>query len=240
MNQATMALLAGGVAALLSLAAPRLTQAMAADNPLQAPDSSAPAAEPAEPAAPTQPAMPVAAPPALDTQPAKAADPPAKAAGRPLDLGIIFNINNPLQNLESYQGGLGIKAMFGEHAVRTLVNISFDSTAGSFAVNLGAAYEYHLFPEPVSPYLGLAAKAGYMRQDSNVAVVPISAGAVLGAEIFILDFLSVFAEYEVSFSASWLTDLTSSVTTTNYWLSTGLGNDGKIGIVLYFQRARKG
>jgi hypothetical protein len=67
-----------------------------------------------------------------------------------------------------------------------------------------------------------------------------STGAVLGVEVFILEYLSFFAEYSLSYEGSISTSSTSDDGTVtdidpvyDYSIDTGMGNEAKIGIVIY-------
>ena len=65
-------------------------------------------------------------------------------------------------------------------------------------------------------------------------------GAVLGVEFFILEFLSIFAEYNLSFNgtiSSTSTSVAGNVTKTNpelnFTIDSGIGNNSSLGIVIY-------
>ncbi len=151
-----------------------------------------------------------------------------------MEAGIIFDMDTPLHGLESYQGGLGARLSFYPSAVRALVDLQYTSTSGSLAVNLGAVYEYHFLPSPVSPYVGLSLGIGYLQQQPTALLVPLSAGVVVGAEVYVLDYLSVFAEYGISLDYTQVTDLQAQSTSTSWTVGTGMGNGGMIGVTLYF------
>jgi hypothetical protein len=68
--------------------------------------------------------------------------------------------------------------------------------------------------------------------------VNFSLGAIAGVEIYVLDFLSVFAEYTLVAVLSNATDLQTSQNTFNYLINTGVGNSAEIGIVIYFVRSQ--
>jgi hypothetical protein len=153
---------------------------------------------------------------------------------RHTDAGIIFNMSSPLNGLESYQGGLGAKLSFYPSAVRAGVNLQYASTSNSFSLTLGAVYEYHLLPAPLSPYVGVSAGLGYVSQQPTATLFPVSVGAVMGIEMHVLDNLSIFAEYSVSLAFTVITDLQSQATSTSVSLGTGMGNLGMLGVVVYF------
>ena len=56
-------------------------------------------------------------------------------------------------------------------------------------------------------------------------------------EVFLFDFLSVFAEYSLAADFTLTTNLQTAQTTFDYLVDTRMGNDSKLGIVLYFMRA---
>jgi hypothetical protein len=155
----------------------------------------------------------------------------------PADLGIIFSTGNILLDLESYQGGLGAKIGWGNLCLRGVFDFLVNGASRSFSLNIGAAGEYHLAPAgPISPYIGGNAQIGYMYQGAVLSAFPFSVGAVAGVEVFIFDFLSVFAEYCLAFDFTVTTDLQTSQTTFDYLVDTRMGNSSKLGIVIYFKR----
>jgi hypothetical protein len=164
--------------------------------------------------------------------------------------GFIFNASNLLLDLSSYQGGVGGKLDFGDYALRGLFsfeleNSQTDSTENDVDMTLGVAAEFPFFDGRVSPYWGgfidgtvTSEKTESAAGDvSSILVLSGSLGPLLGAELMIFDFLSVFAEYQLGFGISRTTTedeaTGSSDETTNYNLSTQLGNAGSLGIVIY-------
>jgi hypothetical protein len=159
---------------------------------------------------------------------------PAKA---PVDVGIIFNANDLLLGLEGYQGGIGAKVGWGKVSIRGLFDFTVNQSDKAFGVNLGVAGEYHLVPGPISPYVGASLGGGYVTQSSVSTAVSFSLGAIAGVEVFIADFLSVFAEYTLAANFTHTTDLQTSQSTSDYLISTGMGNNAKLGIVIYILRS---
>ena len=78
-----------------------------------------------------------------------------------------------------------------------------------------------------------------MRQENVVSTTRFSLGAIAGVEYFPFEFLSVFAEYAVAADFTITKDLQSSQTTFDYLIDTRMGNDSKLGIVIYLMRAMK-
>ena len=114
----------------------------------------------------------------------------------------------------------------------------------------GIAVEWHLYrTSRVTPYFGLLANIEYNKIKTVVDdeswtqlnTIPISVGGMFGIEFFLLEFLSVFVEYNLAFSIDYAhltgSDLPDSEAEIDYSLETGLGNSGMIGIVIYFQPA---
>jgi hypothetical protein len=159
---------------------------------------------------------------------------PAKG---PYDLGIIFNASDLLLNLESYQAGFGVKFGMDKFCIRGLFDFAANGSANALGVDLGATAEYYLVPGPISLYIGGLVSGGYIVAGSTSSTVSFSLGAIAGVEVFIMDFISVFAEYELAADFSNTTDLQSSQSTFDYLVSTRMGNNAKLGIVIYFMRS---
>jgi hypothetical protein len=164
-------------------------------------------------------------------------------------LGLIFNASNILMDIESYQAGIGVKLRSGNSAFRFLADGFFTNSSMTMSVDFGVAYEYHLASARVSPYVGGFAAVGYTSQKTTVDAdnwtqntsTPISAGVLLGAEVFVTDFLSLFAEYQV---AADITQTNVKISTdgtvaddpqNSFVFDTGIGNGSKIGIVIYLK-----
>jgi len=168
--------------------------------------------------------------------------------------GIIFNVNDILLDIESYQGGIGLKRYTSDSfAYRVSIDFSYTNDANSILVALNNTFEYHLVSGRVSPYLGAFFNIEYAAYKNTtdaenwtkVVSVPVSVGPVFGVELNIFEFLALFAEYGVSFAYTSVKTTTSvsSVESvekeTNFSINTGLGNEAKIGVVIYFNRIEK-
>jgi hypothetical protein len=160
---------------------------------------------------------------------------PAKG---PADIGVIFNTDGLLLGLKDYQAGVGLKIGWGKVGLRGLFAFTINGSSQTFAGDLGLTVEYHLVPGPVSPYVGASITGGYITQTNISSTLSFSAGAVAGVEVFILDFLSVFAEYSLVASLTNTTDLQSTQSTFDYLVNTAMGNSAQIGIVIYFMRSQ--
>jgi hypothetical protein len=76
----------------------------------------------------------------------------------------------------------------------------------------------------------------------KVKSIPISVGPVLGVEVAISPFFTIFAEYGVTIEYIQTTVTQYTDTTeiqdkeSNFNVNTGLGNEAKLGVVIYFNR----
>ncbi len=152
------------------------------------------------------------------------------------DFGLIFNSSNILLDLESYQAGLGAKIAWGSMALRGNCDLLFNGSTQSFSVNVGTAFEFHPMTAAISPYIGAFAQVGYMSQPEITTAIPFSGGVIAGVEVFLFDFLSIFAEYAFAADLLLTTNLTTETTVFDYIIDTRMGNNSMIGIVLYFSR----
>ena len=169
------------------------------------------------------------------------------------DIGVIFNTDDLLLDFESYQGGMGLKIADDKNAYRLLVDAFYSTASESIALTLGAAYERHFVQGRISPYVGGHLTAGYASTTteaspdvwSKTTSFPMAIGGVFGVEVFLVRFLSLFAEYNLSVSLDYVETedsnlgVTSSESTFDWTLDIGSGNQSKIGIVFYFQMDRK-
>jgi len=169
--------------------------------------------------------------------------------------GIIFNVDDILLDIESYQGGIGVKHYFNEKfAYRGSIDFSYIDSSSSLTLNLGNSIEKHLLTGRVSPYIGAFLDIGYIHfkstdeasgVETEVTSIPLSIGPLIGVEVFVLDFVSLFAEYSLSASYSKTkTEQTAAGVTTSdkdsdFSIEAGIGNESKIGIVVYFNTLKK-
>ena len=151
----------------------------------------------------------------------------------PIDVGLIVNSKDLFLNLDSYQGGIGAKISWGSLGFRCLLDFLVNGSDESFALNAGVAVEYHLGAERLSPYVGGFFAAGYMQQASVLTAVPLSFGALAGVEIFLVDFISVFVEYNIAVDVTFMQNPVGTPTTTTYLIEPRLGNNSEIGITIY-------
>ena len=78
---------------------------------------------------------------------------------------------------------------------------------------------------------------GYETQANVSSTLNFSLGAVAGVEVFIADFLSLFAEYTLEADFDNTTDFQTSQSTFDYLISTKMGNNAQIGVVVYLMRS---
>lgn len=167
----------------------------------------------------------------------------------PATMGFILNAPNLLLDVDAYQGGLGLKFRSPRAGLRLLASLGYESGAGAFETGFGLTYERPFFTGRVTPYWGLAAGLGFESErveadednSTQVQVFSLEAGGVLGAEVLVVDFLSVFAEYQLGFGLA-STAIEQRVdgeleeaSSRNVFFGAGMGNKGAIGIVVYLR-----
>jgi hypothetical protein len=147
-------------------------------------------------------------------------------------LGLIFNLGAPLITVGDYadnvQGGLGLKLWLKEKlALRGLLDVTYvndsELDTSDFFLGVGACLEYHFLPRKVSPYAGLL--GGTRIQTGTDNDLDLYAGGVVGAELFILDYLSFYAEYS----------LLVSINEPVFSIDLGMGNASQVGVIIYLQ-----
>ena len=163
--------------------------------------------------------------------------------------GLIFNTSNLLLDLNAYQGGAGVKLLYSEHALRFSAGAGYIGADSRLEITAGAVYEKPFYTGRVTPYWGGVLLAGYSREgaenDSDyweiIQGFEASLGGILGVEFFLMDYLSVFAEYELAAGLAWSQvsrnaggTLTKNGTT-NFTAATGLGNNASLGVVVYLK-----
>lgn len=154
-------------------------------------------------------------------------------------LGVIFNTPNILLELDEYQrAGVGLKGFWGDLAVRGLLGLNLDTGRDRFGYTVGSALEYHVLPGRVSPYLGGGLILGWERDDmgpTTLTTFDIGIGPLFGVEFTLTEGLSVFAEYILELRAAYVDGgPMADRDGWNYFLGTELGNQGSLGIVVYF------
>ena len=179
------------------------------------------------------------------------------AAGEDIKpFGIIFNTGSILLELESYQTGIGDQTGVGIKIPGDTVHMRYSgeiyaaNNNSTIHFGLGATLEKHFRPGQVSPYIGGFAHASFFHDSDKEepeddtwkrhVTVPLSVGGLLGIEYFLLDNLSVFAEYALAVEVDIHVNTTSTAgivepleTYSDIRIDSRLGNNSKIGIVIY-------
>ena len=174
-----------------------------------------------------------------------------KPATGPRDLGIIFNTNDILLDIESYQGGLGAKIGLDKWTLRLMVDFRFNKGINPFYLSLGGVLEKQILPGPVSVYWGPSLDTGFSIltdkiDDDNwnqyITLELASLGGLFGIELFVFESLSIFVEYNLALTLGVNIDRVSvagsvsSLKEFTYTFNLGLGNNAMFGIVFYLTR----
>lgn len=146
-------------------------------------------------------------------------------------VGLIFNLSSLLVDIidehsDNVQGGLGLKMWLGQKtALRGICDFfhlrdsDLDVTDTTFGIS--AALEYHFLERRVSPYAG--GIAGTRISTGTTNNLALYFGALLGAEIDIIENLALFGEY----------NLLLTVDEPQFAIDLGIGNNAQIGIIVY-------
>ena len=155
-------------------------------------------------------------------------------------IGVVFNAPSILLEIDRYQkAGVGLKSVWGQRALRSVVGIEATGS-DSFRGTLGTTFEYHPVAGRASPYLGGSLVLSYEKEDvgdTEWTEFGVSIGPVLGVEFTLVEGAAVFAEYTLSFDG--VRTGSGDDQTWNYLFGTRLGNQGSIGIVVYFPGFRR-
>lgn len=168
------------------------------------------------------------------------------------DLGVIFNTDNLFFDLESYQGGVGIKLAGEDLTYRAIVDMYTSTVADASSFGVGVGVEYHFEQGRVSPFAGGLLSSFYTRaEDGSTSDLVISSrtfeialGGLFGVEVYLTRFLSLFVEYDLSltYDSTKITEELAGEKTSEYtrdWtFDLGIGNQSKLGVVFYFYRDR--
>jgi hypothetical protein len=146
-------------------------------------------------------------------------------------LGIIFNVPNILMGVgdssDAFLAGLGLKYWIGDKAaLRALLEFSLDNPGAGTTTTVfgvGGAFEYHFIKGKVSPYTGANLGLQVTSVTGAATDLTLFLGGILGAEVRVLDYLGMFAEYNLR--------LTFNEPALN--IDLALGNGGSLGVILY-------
>ena len=168
--------------------------------------------------------------------------------------GLIINLVGSGLGIESYEGGVGFKF----HGLGTWLRVGADLLYRHpmAAITIGASGAMEIHPVElgrISPYYGLygrlsinSVRTGSGDTWSDSFTIPLSGGPIAGVEVFATPFLSFFAEYAVTaqltanVSRSSSGGSVASNTDFDAALLAGLGNGGKVGVVVYFPWGSEG
>ncbi|WP_028974593.1 outer membrane beta-barrel protein [Spirochaeta cellobiosiphila] len=172
-----------------------------------------------------------------------------------IETGFLFSTSDISLDLEGYEGGLGIKWLYENMALRTSAHLLLDySTDNDPGISeqgwgLGTTFEWHFKEGRVSPYTGFGLcydhSSEKIQTDSTNwtedIMDKVTFGPILGGELTVLDNVSLFAEYQLAMIFEWPTKKTTTDNNTKttkedegWLLDLGLGNQGMLGIVIYF------
>ena len=174
------------------------------------------------------------------------------------DKAFIFSVPSILLDISEYNGGLGLKAGKDHWAVRAMADITAkdDGTEPSvFAWGTEGAFQWYLHPLSgdrrfkAFPYTGAAfgisgssetieIDGGDWTRDDLLA---LEFGPFLGVEFFLLENVSLFAEYQLKGMAGWPSVTThvdgedNTVSDDLAWsVDMSLGAGGKLGLCVFF------
>lgn len=145
------------------------------------------------------------------------------------DLGLIVNIIDPFHLAgagDGVQTGLGMKLWLNDRGVlRGLLALGFQSDGVTTDMGFGVsvAYEQHLSTGKVSPYVG--GIVGTALQLGTVQNLALYLGALLGAEVQVMERVAIFAEYELLFRMD----------EPDFFIDLGIGNNAQLGVIIYLQ-----
>lgn len=176
-------------------------------------------------------------------------DPATDDASSEWTTGLVFATDSILLDISSFNGGVGIVRRSDDTAIRATVGLLGTNRFDTLSTQLGFWYMKYLNTGRVSPYWNVFAKTETLSRTEEIdaenwtrdSSLSFGGGLSLGVEFFLLDFLSLFAEYSLSAGLSGtraVTSVAGEVTQEDYtWVysvSTDIANAGAIGIVVYF------
>lgn len=171
--------------------------------------------------------------------------------------GFIFNADNIFLDLEESHGGVGFKVRdvdlgFMDINIRAGLGMDFIDGTDVYNISGNITVEIPFFEEArISPYTGFFMRGAFRKlyiqipddtpdPDSWSSTIyrPLHFGAIAGIECFLLDFVSVFVEYEavLEINTSRLdSNLIQPQDEVNMKFKMQMGNEGMIGICFYFR-----
>ena len=165
-------------------------------------------------------------------------------------LGILFSTSSIIMDIGTYGTGAGLAWYQPENAIRAFGSGFASNASSTVTLEAGLARVSYFGHARVSPYSIVSGSAGLLTQKAEIdeenwtrtTTLNATAGLGLGAEFFILDFLSVFADYQlladvsrVRTSESVAGTVTDGEPTWNYVIQTALGNSSRLGVAIYLE-----
>ena len=163
-------------------------------------------------------------------------------------MGVLFSTSDILLEIAAFESGMGVTFWRPGDAVRVFVSGYASNASQVYSAELGSEWVNHIRNGRVSPYWTIGGSVGFTTQTAGVSAdnwvrttsTFASASAGLGVEVFLLEFLSVFAEYEIDamMTRSQTVESIAGVTvpgtpTWTYAIQTELGNASRLGIAVY-------
>ena len=188
----------------------------------------------------------VEAPPEAEADLAEGTEPSAPERTR----GLLFSTNNILLDIGTYGTGFGMVLHTQENAIRASLSGFASNSSSTLTMELGGAWVNYVRSARVSPYWVVSGSTGFLTQNSETdpdnwtrdITLLGTVGAGFGAEFFLLEFLSLFAEYQLvaNFTRSQTTDSVGGTATPGeavwtYFVQTELGNSSRLGIAVYLK-----
>ena len=164
--------------------------------------------------------------------------------------GLIFATDSILLDVSPFNGGVGLALRSEERALRTTLGWFTSNALYTTSLKTGLWYVDYMWTGRVSPYWAVFGRLDHLSQTEEVdednwtreVTLSLGSGVSLGVEFFLLDFLSLFAEYSLSAGLSGEREVTSvagDVTREEFeWrfsAGTSLAHGGAIGVTVYFR-----
>lgn len=170
-----------------------------------------------------------------------------------LDKALIFNIDNIISNIHSYQGGLGYQFGNDKWSIRIMYDLSYTNIEMNnhhLSNRLGMTYNRYLNTAFISPYIGMGTALSHNYRRSNSPSTSdygefnefeVSAGPIMGTELKIHENISLFIEYQLMLSLNWGKRkysyngyINKDQIPISVYIDSGMGNWGMIGLCIYF------
>lgn len=163
-------------------------------------------------------------------------------------LGVLFSADSILLDVGPYEAGVGMAFFLPEDSWRVSLTSTLSNLSSTIAAELGVARISYTRSGRVAPYWVLSANAGVLTQVAETdadnwtrtTTINGSAGAGFGAEFFVFEFLSIFADYQLIAQVSrqgtrtaLAGEITAGEPTWSYTVQTAMGNSSRLGVAIY-------